>query len=220
MKPVTARTVQAGRQLMSFWVERPATRLVNHCYHHCKLMSSASSNRRDETRARIQEDLMKKRQEFIEAEKERQSKVDFSRYVASHSSLQLHLTEILFTSKPIALTTSKVTSSINLSLTMLAWISEYQFGKWGYMFSQAFSQRGRATSAAQGSRRSPKVHIRGPLPWPQGSDDLPPHFERDLLWTGLQALRLPTRSCFWESESWEDFQFILLARYWRSEVSA
>ena len=92
-------------QLMFFWVDRPAIRLVNHCYHHCKLMSSASSNRRDETRARIQEDLMKKRQEFIEAEKERQSKVDFSRYVLSHSSLQLHLTEILFTSKPIALTT-------------------------------------------------------------------------------------------------------------------
>ena len=109
MKPVTARTVQAGRQLMSFWVERPATRLVNHCYHHCKLMSSASSNRRDETRARIQEDLMKKRQEFIEAERERQSKVDFSRYVVSHSSLHLTLTEILrkpYTSKPIALTTT------------------------------------------------------------------------------------------------------------------
>ena len=111
MNSVTARTVQAGRQLMSFWLERPALRLVNHCYHHCKLMSSGSSNtntRRDETRARIQEDLMKKRQEFIEAEKERQSKVDFSRYVVSHSSLHLTLTEILrkpYTSKPIALTT-------------------------------------------------------------------------------------------------------------------
>jgi len=91
MKPVTARTVQAGRQLMSFWVERPVTRLVNHCYHHCKLMSSASSNRRDETRARIQEDLMKKRQEFIEAERERQSKVDFSRLSPKEAELhQLH----------------------------------------------------------------------------------------------------------------------------------
>jgi len=94
MKPVTARTVHAGQQLMSFWVERPAIKLVNQCYHHCKLMSSGSSNtntRRDETRARIQEDLMKKRQEFIEAEKERQSKVDFSRLSPKEAELhQLH----------------------------------------------------------------------------------------------------------------------------------